>query len=103
MKNPLFNISYGLYVVTANKNGRDNGCISDTLCQLTVEPEQVSLCLDKSGYTCEMIAETGVFTASIISVDAGFALFRNFGFQSGRSVDKFADFGDVRQIGRAHV
>ncbi len=98
MKNPLFNISYGLYVVTANKNGRDNGCISDTLCQLTVEPEQVSLCLDKSGYTCEMIAETGVFTASIISVDAGFALFRNFGFQSGRSVDKFADFGDVRRV-----
>ncbi|MDE7442779.1 MAG: flavin reductase [Muribaculaceae bacterium] len=98
MKNPLFNISYGLYVITASKNGRDNGCISDTLVQLTAEPEQASVCLNKDSYTCELVAETGAFTASIISLDAGIDLFKRFGFQSGRTVDKFADYGDIRRV-----
>lgn len=98
MKNPLFNITYGLYVITACEGGRDNGCISDTLGQVTVEPEQVTLCLDKSGYTCQMVGRTGCFTASIVSIDAGLELFRRFGFQSGRDVDKFAGFSDVRRV-----
>ena len=98
MKDPMFNITYGLYVITANVNGRDNGCISDTLGQVTVTPEQVSLCLDKNSLTCEMVAESGIFTASIIGSDAGIDLFKRFGFQSGRDTDKFADFADTRRV-----
>nr|MDE7387308.1 flavin reductase family protein [Muribaculaceae bacterium] len=98
MKDPLFNITYGLYVITANVNGRDNGCISDTLCQVTMTPEQVSVCLNKGSLTCEMVAESGCFTASIVSMDADLALFKHFGFQSGRDVNKFADFTNTRSV-----
>ncbi len=70
MENTMFKIPYGLYVITANTantDGRDNGCISNTLGQVTVTPNQVSLCISKENLTCEMIQKSGVFTASIIS------------------------------------
>lgn len=94
----MYNIPYGLYVVTANADGRDNGCISNTLQQVTSTPNQVSVCLNKSNLTTEMILKTGVFTASIISEKADFSLFKRFGFQSGRDVDKFKDFTACRRV-----
>ncbi|MDE6240025.1 MAG: flavin reductase family protein [Muribaculaceae bacterium] len=98
MNDPLLNISYGLFVITANKDGRDNGCIADAFQQVTSLPEQVSLCLNKSDFTCDLIVSTGKFTVSIISENADFELFRTFGFQSGRNIDKFANFGAVRRL-----
>ncbi len=98
MNDPLFNISYGLYVISASNDGHDNACIADAFQQVTSLPEQVSLCLNKADYTCEVIAASRRFTASIISENADLELFKTFGFQSGRNVDKFATFGAVRRL-----
>lgn len=98
MENPMFKIPYGLYVITTNVDGRDNGCISNTLGQVTVEPNQVSLCINKLNLTCEMIQKSKVFTASIITEKAPFSLFQHFGFQSGRNVDKFKDFTACKRV-----
>lgn len=98
MGNPMFDIPYGLYIVTANSDGRDNGCVSNTLQQVTATPNQVSVCLNKTNLTTEMIQKTGVFTASIISQKADFSLFKRFGFQSGRDADKFKDFSGCKRV-----
>ena len=91
-KKAMYTISYGLFVVTACRGGKDNGCITNTVIQLTSEPNRISVAVNKSNYTCEMIRETGRFTASVIAQDATFDLFKRFGFQSGRDVDKFDGF-----------
>lgn len=98
MENPMFKIPYGLYIVTVNSEGRDNGCISNTFQQVTDRPNQVSLCLNKSTLTCEMAQKSGRLTVSVISEKADFSLFRRFGFQSGRDTDKFKDFTDCRRV-----
>ena len=98
MENAMFKIPYGLYVVTTNVDGRDNGCISNTLAQVTASPNQVSLCICKQNLTCEMIEKSGIFTASVISEKACFSLFQRFGFQSGRQVDKFKDFTGCERV-----
>ena len=87
-------ISYGLYVLTANNGEKHNGCIVNTLSQVTSNPEKVSITVNKANYTHQMIKESGKFAVSIISQDATFDLFKQFGFQSGRDVDKFTDFSD---------
>ena len=93
----LFKISYGLFVVTACQDGRDNGCITNTLCQVTSTPNRVTLAVNKTNLTHDMIMNTGLFTASIISEAADFELFKRFGFVSGRDKDKFAGFADCRR------
>ena len=98
-------ISYGLYVLTATEDEKLNGCIVNTLTQVTSTPNKVSVTVNKANYTHDMIKRTGKFTASIISEDADFSLFKHFGFQSGRDVDKFADFNDyeVNEDGLAFI
>ncbi len=98
-KTAMYRLSYGLFVVTANEEGRDNGCISNTLIQAASEPNRVAFALNKANLTHDMVLRTGKFTASIISEEAEFDLFRHFGFQSGRDVDKFADFADAKDAG----
>ena len=93
----MFNISYGLYVLTANLNGKDNGCIINTVTQVTSDPNQITIAVNKGNYTRNMIAESKKFTASIISQSADFELFKRFGFQSGRTADKFAGFTATRR------
>ena len=88
----MFNISYGLYVLTANLDGKDNGCIINTVTQVTSDPNQISIAVNKLNHTRDMIAASKKFTASIISQNADFELFKRFGFQSGKNVDKFAGF-----------
>lgn len=88
----MFKIGYGLYVLTAREDGKDNGCIVNTFQQVTGEPLRVSVCVNKANHTCGMIARTGVFNVSVIAESATFDLFKRFGFQSGATVDKFADF-----------
>ena len=98
MSNPLFNIQYGLFVITTCDGGRDNGCISNTIAQVAMQPDRISVALNKGNLTTELIQHSRRFTASIISEAADFELFKHFGFQSGREVDKFADFKDCRRV-----
>ena len=90
--NALFKISYGLFILTAEENGFDNGCVINTLTQQTGNPCTVSVTVNKSNKTCEMIKSTGKFNVSVISENAPFELFRHFGFQSGRDTEKFRDY-----------
>ncbi len=86
----LFQLSYGLFVLTARKDGGDNGCIINTVTQLTSDPARVSIAVNKQNYTHDLIADTGRFNVSVLSTDATFATFQRYGFQSGRAADKFA-------------
>lgn len=88
----MFKFSYGLFVLSAREGKKDNGCITNTAIQVTQDPRQVSICVNKANYTCGMIERTGSFNLSFLGQDADFDLFRHFGFQSGADTDKFADF-----------
>ncbi len=93
----LHNLSYGLFVVTANQDGKDNGCITNTALQIASDPLTISVAINKANLTCEMIQATKKMTISILSEDATFDIFKHFGYQSGRDVDKFADYKDCRR------
>ena len=92
----LFKIGYGLYVVTSNDGEKDNGLIVNTVTQLTDNPNRVAVNINKENYSHHIIKKTGVMNVNILSVDAPFALFENFGFQSGRQADKFAHWKTYR-------
>ena len=85
----MHKLSYGLFVLTAHENGKDNGCIINTALQLTSVPMQISICVNKGNYTHDMIMNTKKFNVSTISEKADFELFKRFGFASGRDTDKF--------------
>ncbi len=93
----LFNIGYGLYVVTTKDGEKDNGLIVNTVTQLTDTPNRVGICINKRNYSCDLAAKTGMLNVSTLSQDAPFKLFEHFGFQSGKTVDKFADFEHVQR------
>lgn len=92
----LFKIGYGLYVLTA-KDEKDNGCIINTVMQVTSNPLQVAIALNKKNYTNEMIQKTRKFNLSILSEKADFSIYEHFGYKSGRDTDKFATFCDVKR------
>ena len=86
----LFRIGYGLYVVTSNDGKKDNGLIVNTVTQLTDNPFRVAVNISKANYSHHVIQQTGILNVNCLSVDAPFSVFQQFGFQSGRTVDKFA-------------
>ena len=86
----LFRIGYGLYVVTCNDGKKDNGLIVNTVSQVTDSPNRVAVTINKANYSHHVIRQTGVMNVNCLSVDAPFSVFETFGFQSGRTVDKFA-------------
>ncbi|MGN0489831.1 MAG: rubrerythrin [Ruminococcus sp.] len=88
----MYKLSYGLFVLTAKEGGKDNGCIINTAIQAASAPNQLSICVSKSNFTHDMIINTGEFNVSVISQRAGFDLFKHFGFQSGKDVNKFETF-----------
>lgn len=92
----LFKIGYGLYVVTSNDGGKDNGLIVNTVSQVTNSPNRIAVCINKQNYSHHIIKQTGVMNVNCLSVDAPFSVFESFGFRSGRNVDKFADFRVLR-------
>ena len=92
----LFNIGYGLYVVTSNDGKKDNGLIVNTVTQVTNTPNRIAVTINKSNYSHHVIKQTGKMNINCLSVDAPFSVFERFGFQSGRNVDKFADFEPLR-------
>ena len=85
----LFNIGYGLYVVTTNDGIRDNGLIVNTVSQVTNTPNRIAVTINKQNYSFHTIQKTGVLNVNCLDVSAPFSLFQRFGFQSGRTVDKF--------------
>ena len=93
----MFRLTYGLFVLTAKTDEKDNGCIINTAMQVTNTPNRISIAVNKTDYTHDMVLNTGLFNVSVISEEAKFELFKHFGFQSGRDVDKFASYTDIWQ------
>mgnify|MGYP000645045087 FL=1 len=88
----MYALSYGMFVLSARRGEKDNGCITNTAIQVTSEPNRIAIAVNKANFTHDMVLETGKFTVSVLSQEAKFELFQRFGFQSGRNVDKLADF-----------
>ena len=86
----MFKIGYGLYVLSANENGKDNGCIVNTVMQVTVTPNRIVVAVNKENYTHDMILRTGLLNLSMLTQGVSFEVFKNFGYQSGRKADKFS-------------
>ena len=95
-KTALFKLSYGLFVLTARQDGKDNGCIINTCGQLTDSPLQIQISVNKANLTHDMVMATGEFNVSVLSQEATFWVFQHYGFQSGRDVDKFETLPDIR-------
>lgn len=94
--NALFKLSYGLFVVSAqDEKGHDNGCITNTVMQVTDTPNRIVISVNKANCTHDMILKTGKFNVSVLTEDTPFKLFQHFGFKSGRDVDKFQEFKDM--------
>ena len=91
----MFKLSYGLFVLTAKDGARDNGCIINTVMQITDTPKRISIAVNKANLTHDMIKKTGVFNLSVLSQEAPFKIFQHYGFQSGKNVDKFEGHADA--------
>ena len=84
----MYKLSYGLFILTAHENGKDNGCIVNTVTQVTTEPNRITVAVNKDNYTCGMISRTGSFNVSVLSVNSKFSTYKHWGFQSGATTDK---------------
>lgn len=91
----LFKLTYGLFLLTAKEGDKDNGCIINTVMQVAENPIRIAISIIKNNKTCDMISNTGIFNVSSITTKADFELFKRFGMQSGRDVDKFEGFQQV--------
>lgn len=91
----VYNISYGVYVLTA-KDEKQNGCIINTLMQVTSSPVQISVTVNKDNYTTGLIQKTGVFNVSILDSTTSFDIIERFGFKSGKDTNKFEGFSDYK-------
>lgn len=91
----LFNIGYGLYVVTTNDGTKDNGLIVNTVTQVTNTPDRVAVTVNKSNYSHDTIKKTGKMNVNCLSTEAPFKVFEAFGFKSGRDTDKFKDCSPI--------
>ena len=92
----LFNIGYGLYVVTSNDGRKDNGLIVNTVTQVTNTPNRIAVTINKENYSHHVIKQTGIMNVNCLTTEAPFSVFETFGFVSGRNVDKFANFSPLR-------
>ena len=96
-KKAMYQLTYGLFVLTAQMNGKDSGCIINTAGQVTSVPNRISITVNKDNFTHDLVKESGKFNISILSEKASFDTFQHFGFQSGRTVDKFAGYSACRR------
>ena len=94
--NALFNIGYGLYVVTSRDEEKDNGLIVNTVTQVTNTPNRVAVTINKQNYSHHIIQKTGILNDNCLDTTAPFSLFENFGFRSGRAADKFEGIAELR-------
>ena len=86
----LFSLTYGMYIVSTDLEGRLNGQIANTVMQITSEPVCVATCLNKANLTTDMVAKSGRFSVAILEQDVPMTFIGQFGFKSGRDIDKFA-------------
>lgn len=96
-KKAMDTLTYGLYVLTARENERDNGCIVNTAFQVTSRPNRIAFAVNQSNLTHDMLLRTGRCNLSVLSTEAPFDLFERFGFQTGKDADKFKDFSDCKR------
>lgn len=96
-RDALFKLSYGLYALFTNDGNRHNACIINTPVQLTSDPTRISICVNRSNYSCDIIKNSGVFNISILDRSVSFELFKRFGFASGRDTDKLSGFDSVAE------
>lgn len=87
-KNAMYNLTYGLFILTARDGEKDNGCIVNTVSQVTASPNRIVVAVNKSNYTHDMIVKTGIFNVSVLTEKSTFETYRHWGFQSGAQVDK---------------
>ena len=92
----LFNIGYGLYVVTSNDGNKDNGLIVNTVSQVTNSPDRIAVTINKQNYSHHVIKQTGLMNVNCLDISTPFSVFQNFGFQSGRTADKFQGIEELR-------
>ncbi|MFR7658548.1 MAG: flavin reductase family protein [Eggerthellaceae bacterium] len=93
-KSAFRDLSYGLYIVSSMKDGRAVGCVVNTFAQVTSDPPQVSIAINKDNYTTQGILETGKFEVSVVCKEASMELIGMFGFHTSEDTDKFLDFED---------
>lgn len=98
-KKAMYQLTYGLFVLTARLGEKDNGCIINTAGQVTSTPNRISIAVNKDNFTHDMIMESGRFNISILSEKANFETFQHFGFQSGRTADKFDGYQSCKRSG----
>lgn len=84
----LNKLTYGLFILTAREDEKDNGCIVNTVTQVTTSPNRITVAINKNNYTCKMISKTGKFNVSVLTQNSKFNTYKNWGFQSGAEVDK---------------
>lgn len=84
----MHKLTYGLFILTARENGKDNGCIVNTVMQVTTSPNRITVAVNKDNYTCGMISRTGIFNVSVLTENSKFDTYRHWGFQSGANTDK---------------
>lgn len=96
-KKAMYQLTYGLFVLTSAFEGKDSGCIINTAGQVTNEPNRISITVNKSNFTHDLVSQSRKFNISILSEAACFDTFRHFGFQSGREVNKFSGYTDCRR------
>lgn len=87
-KKAMYQLTYGLFVLTAKDGDKDNGCIINTAMQVTTSPNQIIIVVNKQNYTHDIIKKTGVFNVCVLSNKAPFETFKNWGYQSGKDTDK---------------
>ena len=92
----MYKLTYGLFVLTASRGLKDNGCIVNTVQQVTTDPNRIIVAVNKNNLTHDMIVDTGEFNVSVLSERASFDTFKDFGMRSGRDVDKFSEIRIAR-------
>ena len=93
----LHKLTYGLFVLTARESDKDNGCITNSALQVANDPTKIAVSVQKENLTRELIEKSGKFNVSVLTEDVPFETIRHFGMQSGRDVDKFAEFSAVKR------
>lgn len=87
-KKAMYNLTYGLFILTARDGEKDNGCIVNTVGQVTSSPNRIAVTVNKENYTHDMIVKTGIFNVSILTEKSSFETYKHWGFQSGKEVNK---------------
>ena len=94
----LFSMTYGMYIVSTEVEGKLNGQIANAVMQITGDPVCVTTCLNKANLTTDMIQKSGFFAVSILELDVPMTFLGQFGFKSGRDIDKFENVNFIKGV-----